>query len=70
MTLKEQVDADLKDAMRAKDENRVNALRMLKAAFANVDYARTDPKNPEHGKPVAASSDLLEFDVVIDQRPS
>ncbi|HET7350134.1 MAG TPA: antibiotic biosynthesis monooxygenase [Marmoricola sp.] len=24
----------------------------------------------EHGKPVAASADLLEFEVVIDQRPS
>lgn len=68
MTLREQVDADLKDAMRAKDENRVNALRMLKAAFANVDYARTDPKNPDHGKPVAEGDLLRVVENQIKQR--
>lgn len=68
MGLREQVDADLKDAMRARDENRVNALRMLKAAFANVDYARTDPKNHDYGKPVAEGDLLRVVENQIKQR--
>ena len=36
MTLSERIDADLKDAMRAKDANRLGVLRMLKAALKNV----------------------------------
>ena len=39
MPLKEKLDADLKDAMRAKDENRLSAIRMLKAAIANYEIA-------------------------------
>ncbi len=52
MGLKEQLNDDLKDAMRAKDEDRVRAIRMLKAAISNLEIARTDPKNPQHGQPV------------------
>ncbi|HEY2712000.1 MAG TPA: GatB/YqeY domain-containing protein [Chthoniobacterales bacterium] len=33
MTLTEQIDADLKDAMRARDADRLGVLRMLKSAF-------------------------------------
>lgn len=68
MGVREQVDADLKDAMRAKDENRVNALRMLKAAFANVDYARTDARNPDHGKPMTEGDLLRVVENQIKQR--
>ncbi len=52
MGLKEQLNEDLKDAMRSKDEDRVRAIRMLKAAISNLEIARTDPKNPQHGQPV------------------
>ncbi len=52
MGLKEQLDADLKDAMRARDEDRVRAIRMVKAAISNLEIARTDAKNPQHGQPV------------------
>jgi uncharacterized protein YqeY len=58
MSLKDRLDADLKDAMRAKDENRMSAIRMLKAAISNFEIARTDPKNPDHSKPIA-EGDLL-----------
>ena len=40
MGLKEQLAEDLKAAMRAKDENRLNAIRTLKAAIANFELAR------------------------------
>ena len=36
MTLQSQVDNDIKDAMRARDMARLNALRMLKAAMKNA----------------------------------
>ncbi len=36
MTSQERIDADLKDAMRAKDAGKLNVLRMLKSAMKNV----------------------------------
>src|SRR5438309_7473748 len=36
MNLQERIDSDLKDAMRAKDANKLGVLRMLKAALKNV----------------------------------
>ena len=36
MTLPERIDADLKDAMRAKDAQKLGVLRMLKSALKNV----------------------------------
>ena len=36
MTLQSQVDNDIKDAMRARDKVRLNALRMLKTAMKNA----------------------------------
>jgi len=50
--LKEQLDRDLKDAMRARDEVHLRAIRMVKAAITNLEIGRTDPKNPQHGQPV------------------
>src|SRR6187549_2563655 len=36
MTMQERIDAELKDAMRAKDAQKLGVLRMLKAALKNV----------------------------------
>ncbi|MGI8436592.1 MAG: GatB/YqeY domain-containing protein [Chthoniobacterales bacterium] len=36
MTIAESIDADLKEAMRARDAGKLNVLRMLKAAMKNV----------------------------------
>lgn len=52
MGLREQLSEDLKHAMRAKDENRLNAIRTLKAAIANFELAQ--PKD----KPIT-EADLL-----------
>ena len=36
MTLPERIDSDLKDAMRARDANKLGVLRMLKSALKNA----------------------------------
>lgn len=58
MGLKERLEADLKEAMKARDERRVGAIRMLRANIANYEIARTDRKNPDYGKPIT-EEDLL-----------
>lgn len=39
MSLREQLDADLKDAMRARDETRKSTIRMIRAAIVNAEKA-------------------------------
>lgn len=68
MNLQEQLNADLKDALRAHDENKTNAIRMLKAAIAQLEYTRTDPKNPDFNKPVTEGDMLRVVDNQIKQR--
>lgn len=46
MGLKDQLNDDLKTAMRAKDETRVSAIRMLKAAISNFELARAKDAKP------------------------
>ncbi|MGH2368410.1 MAG: GatB/YqeY domain-containing protein, partial [Chloroflexota bacterium] len=58
MALKEQLADDLKDAMRARDQRRVSAIRMLRAAITNLEISRTDRKNSQFGQPVT-DQDLL-----------
>lgn len=52
MGLKDQLEADLKVAMRARDQRRLSAIRMLRAAITNFEIARTDRKNPQFGQPI------------------
>jgi hypothetical protein len=68
MGLPEQINTDLRDAMRAKDQSRISAIRMLKAAISNLEFARTDPKNPDFGKPVTEGDMLRVVDNQIKQR--
>jgi uncharacterized protein YqeY len=42
MTLQQRVDADLKEAMRAKDATKLNVLRMLKSALKYAAIAKSD----------------------------
>jgi hypothetical protein len=42
MTVQERIDADLKDAMRAKDAGRLNVLRMLKSALKYAAIEKSD----------------------------
>jgi len=58
MGLKEQLSEDLKTAMRAKDTNRVNTIRLLRDAISKFEIARTDPSNKDASKPIT-EVDLL-----------
>lgn len=68
MGLKEQLDIDLKEAMRSKDEARLIAIRMLKAAVSNLEFTRTDPRNPQHNQPVTDGDLARVVDNQIKQR--
>ncbi len=68
MGLKEQLTEDLKDAMRARDQDRMRAIRLLKAAITNLEIARTDPKNPQHGQPVTEADLTRVVENQIKQR--
>lgn len=68
MGLKEQLNDDLKDALRAHDENRTGTIRMLKAAISQMEFARTDPKNPDYNKPVTDGDLLRVVENQIKQR--
>jgi uncharacterized protein YqeY len=58
MGLEEQVTADTTAAMKARDKEKTDALRLLRAAIQKYKIDRTDSKNPNHGKPVT-EEDLM-----------
>src|SRR5690349_20301544 len=68
MGLKEQVQSDLAASMRARDEDRTRTLRLLRAAIQNLEVARTDPKNGQHGQPVTEQDLLALVDRELKQR--
>lgn len=68
MGLKDQLDLDLRDAMRKREEVRVRAIRMLKAAISNLEIARTDSKNPQYNQPVTEGDLLRVVENQIKQR--
>ncbi len=68
MGLKEQLDQDLRDAMRAHAEHRITAIRLVKAAIGNLEFARTDPKNPDFQRPLTEGDLLRVVENQIKQR--
>jgi uncharacterized protein YqeY len=43
---------DIQDAQRARDQLKLDTLRMALGAIHNLEVARTDRKNPEYGQPL------------------
>lgn len=68
MGLKEQLESDMKEAMRAREPRRLSAIRMLRAAITNYEIARTDRKNPRFGQPVAEADLVGVLQKEINQR--
>jgi len=66
--LKEQLLSDLQTAMKAHEADRVSAIRMLRAAIERMEIARTDPKDPNHGKPVEETDRVMAIQREVSQR--
>jgi uncharacterized protein YqeY len=48
--LEQQLRKDIQEAQRARDQQRMDTLRMALGAIHNLEVARTDRKNPDFGK--------------------
>jgi uncharacterized protein len=56
--LEQQLRKDIQDAQRARDQLKLDTLRMALGAIHNLEVARTDRKNPEHGQPLTEADCL------------
>jgi uncharacterized protein len=53
-----QLRKDIQDAQRARDQVRLDTLRMALGAIHNLEVARTDRKNADYGKPLTEGDTL------------
>ena len=53
--LERQLRKDIQDAQRARDQLKLDTLRMALGAIHNLEVARTDRKNAEYGQPLTES---------------
>jgi uncharacterized protein YqeY len=68
MTIAERLNEDVKVAMRARDERRVSAIRMLRAAIKHLEISRTDRKDAKYGLPVTEADVIAVIQKEIAQK--
>jgi uncharacterized protein len=68
MGIKERLESDLREAMRARDQRRMSVVRMLRAAVTNFDIGRTDRKNPQFGQPITEEDYVAVLRKDLNQR--
>jgi len=56
--IERQLRKDIQDAQRARDQLKLDTLRMALGAIHNLEVARTDRKNPEYGRPLTEGDSL------------
>ncbi|MHB8598682.1 MAG: GatB/YqeY domain-containing protein [Ktedonobacteraceae bacterium] len=66
--LEQQLRKDIKDAQRARDQLRLDTLRMTLGAIHNLEVARTDRKNAEYGKSLTEGDTLRVLEQEIKKR--
>ncbi len=66
--LEQQLRKDIKDAQRARDQLKLDTLRMTLGAIHNLEVARTDRKNAEYGKPLTEGDTLRVLEQEIKKR--
>ena len=59
---------DIQDAQRARDQLRLDTLRMALGAIHNLEVARTDRKNPEYGQPLTEADCLRTLEQEVKKR--
>lgn len=66
--LERQLRKDIQDAQRARDQLKLDTLRMALGAIHNLEVARTDRKNPEFGQPLTEGDTLKVLEQEIKKR--
>ncbi len=62
LPIEQQLRKDIQEAQRAKDQQRLDTLRMTLGAIHNLEVARTDRKHPEYGQPLTEADGLRVFE--------
>src|SRR5260221_11105125 len=60
--IEQQLRKDIQDAQRARDQLKLDTLRMALGAIHNLEVARTDRKNPEYGQSLTEGDTLRVLD--------
>ncbi|MBF6590833.1 MAG: GatB/YqeY domain-containing protein [Ktedonobacterales bacterium] len=66
--LESRLRADLKDALRQRDQVRIDTLRITLGAFHNEEVARTDSAHPQHRQPLTERDRVAILEKQIKQR--
>jgi uncharacterized protein len=66
--IEQQLRKDIQDAQRARDQVRLDTLRMALGAIHNLEVARTDRKNPEYGEPLTEADCLKVLEQEVKKR--
>jgi uncharacterized protein YqeY len=66
--IEQQLRKDIQDAQRARDQVRLDTLRMALGAIHNLEVARTDRKNPEYGQPLTEADCLKVLEQEVKKR--
>ena len=66
--LEQQLRKDIQDAQRARDQVKLDTLRMALGAIHNLEVARTDRKNAEYGQPLTEADTLKVLEQEMKKR--
>jgi uncharacterized protein YqeY len=66
--IEQQLRKDIQEAQRARDQVKLDTLRMALGAIHNLEVARTDRKNPEYGQPLTAGDCLKVLEQEVKKR--
>jgi len=66
--IEQQLRKDIQDAQRARDQLKLDTLRMALGAIHNLEVARTDRKNPEYGQPLTEGDTLRVLEQEVKKR--
>jgi uncharacterized protein len=66
--LEQQLRKDIQDAQRARDQLKVDTLRMALGAIHNLEVARTDRKNADYGVPLTEGDTLKVLEQEVKKR--
>ena len=66
--IEQQLRKDIQDAQRARDQLKLDTLRMALGAIHNLEVARTDKKNPEYGQPLTEADTLKVLEQEVKKR--